>query len=184
MDTFKTIQTRKSVRTYLPNPVSDSDINKIVAAGNMASCSAKLYITVITNKAVLDAINEETKKVFLNSGSSMLVQMATRPSFHALYKAPVLIVISAVKGNTGMLAVNNIASAGCAAQNMMLAATDLNLGTCYMYGPSRAFENPNILKMADMDSDTEALACVILGHTTDVAPHAPRAPATNIRYCK
>ncbi len=185
METFKTIEARKSVRRYLDKPVEDNSINKIVQAGTMAASSAKLHFTVITNHDVLAAVAEETKRRFLASGNNFLVQTASVAGFNALYRAPLLIVVSALKGaSSKMLAANNIASAACAAQNMMLAATDLRLGSCYLYGPSLAFEQQAIRRMAGIAVEDEVLACVVFGHTDDTSPHTPRPPASNVRYCR
>ena len=184
MDIFQAIVARKSSRSYLKKIVEEEKINAIVKAGNMASVSAKLFITVITNQEVLKEIALETKKMFLESGSEALVARAKNPTFNALYGAPVLILLTVEKTSQLSVDRNNVASAGCAAENMMLTATALGLGSCYMYAPVPAFSNPEIRKKVGIASDQDALCTVIVGYSADLSPHPPRKPAVNVRYCK
>ena len=133
MDFFDVINNRKSVRAYYPKPVADEFLDKIVAAGNAAACAntTKLQFTVITNKNLLASFNAAGIHLMLNSGIKTFIENAQKPGYNVFDGAPVLITVSAPHHDHPLMTAMNVASANCAVQNMLNAATALGLGGCY-----------------------------------------------------
>lgn len=174
MNTFETIKARKSVRAFEDKPVEKEKIEKIANAGNMAAgtpMAGKVYFNVISNKELLKGIAEATKAVMQKSGVDMLVKLSANPMFNPLYNAPVAIVVStdiADNPNSASMATQN---AACAAENMLLAATDLGLGSCYLMTPTMAFAVPAMKEATGLKENTQPVCVVVVGYTNDTAPH-------------
>lgn len=186
MNTFESIKIRKSVRSYLPRAVELEKIKAIVEAGNMAAgtpMAGKVYFNVITNQELLQQVASATKAVMQKSGVDMLVQLSSNPNYNPIYNAPVAVVISvdsATEPNTQAMAAAN---AACAGENMLLAATDLGLGSCYLVSPTMAFNIPAIREATRLPESVQPSALIVFGYTDDTVPHAERPEdPENISY--
>lgn len=186
MNTFEAIKNRKSVRTYRNKPVESDKIKAIVEAGNMAAgtpMAGKVYFNVITNAAVLKSIMDGTKAAMANSGMEMLVKLSSNPSYNPIYGAPVAVVISTTKTDVPNTAAMARANAACAGENMLLAATELCLGSCYLESPVLAFNIPEVAQAAKLPENAQPQAMIVFGYTDDTAPHkAYPANPENIMY--
>lgn len=175
METLTAIRNRKSVRTYTDEVVDKDTVQKIVAAGNMAAgtpMAGKVYFNVIQNADVLSQIVSGAKNVMQNSGVPMLEKIAANPNFNPLYGAPVAVVISTDKADDANKQAMARANAACAGENMLLAATDLSLGSCYLESPTLAFNIPAVHDAAKIGENMQPQAVIVFGHTDDTAPHA------------
>ena len=100
-----------------------------------------------------------------------------------LLKAPVAVVISTDKTEDANTQAMARANAACAGENMLLAATDLGLGSCYLESPTLAFYNPEMRQAVKMAENVQPQAVIVFGHTDDTAPHADRPESPdNITY--
>ena len=174
MRTLEAIKTRKSVRTYQNKPVEVDKIKTIVEAGNMAAGPAMagdVYFNVITNAEVLKGIENGTKAAMANSGMEMLVKLSSNPGYNPMYGAPVAVVISTTKTDIPSTAAMARANAACAGENMLLAATELGLGSCYVESPVLSFNIPEVAQAAKLPENTQPQAMILFGYTEDTAPH-------------
>ena len=174
MSTFETMKTRKSVRTYQNKPVETDKIKAVVEAGNMAAgtpMAGDVYFNVITNAQVLQAIVDGTKAAMANSGMEMLVKLSPNPSYNPMYGAPVAVVISTTKTDLPSTAAMARANAACAGENMLLAATELGLGSCYVESPVLSFNIPEVAQVAKIPENTQPQAMILFGYTDDITPH-------------
>ena len=177
METLKAIEKRKSIRSYLDKPVDKSILEKIISTGNKAPGAGAICITVITNKEFLKKIDDTTLDFMKNSGVEFMVQRSSLPGYRPLYDAPAMILVSAD-------AERGAANAITSATTMILAATDLGLGTCYVVSPIQVIKNNSeLLSPLGLPDGILPVAGVLLGYTDD--PHKyerDRAPADNITY--
>lgn len=174
MNTFETIKTRKSVRTYLDKPVEPEIIKSIVEAGSMAAgtpMAGKVYFNVISNAELLKQISECTRAVMAKSGVPMLEKISANPSFNPIYGAPVAVVISTDKADNPNSQGMARANAACAGENILLAATEMGLGSCYLESPTLAFNVPAISEAAKLPDNTQPQAVIVFGYSEDTAPH-------------
>ncbi|WP_299524157.1 nitroreductase family protein [uncultured Methanobrevibacter sp.] len=128
METLEVINKRKSIRAYKNKQISEDELNTIIGVANKAPNAGLFQVTVIQNSEFLKEINDKTKEFMLNSEGFMR-ERALIPGYEPLYGAPTLIVISAPDGPFTQINVS------AAATTMILAATDLNVGTCYVVSP-------------------------------------------------
>ena len=161
MDVRKAIETRKSVRAYAPGIIEQEKMEAIVRAGGLAPVFGQFHITVIENPALLQEINATTLEMMKHSGNEFLEKRAAMEGYNPLYGAPAMIVLSAPGGNdsNGF----NMANVSCAAENMILEATELGLGSCFVMGPMICFADPELLKKAEIPEGYTPLVGVLAG---------------------
>ena len=159
MDTFDTILSRRSIRTYTGEALSTSDLEKILKAAKSAPVGMGLYdqmhLTVVNDCSFIAKADTATAKLMNMEGK------------HPTYNAPTLIFVSAKKQKpmfTNMM----ISSAAMIAHNMALEATDLGVGACYLWGVFTAVSNtPDLLEKLDLPEDYELLAAIGIGPTAE-----------------
>lgn len=183
MNTLDAINTRKSCRSYISQPVEKEKLEIIASAGNQAAIAGKLDFVVITNKEIIDIIQKTAKNVMLQSDNDFLLMRANTPGFETLYNAPAAIAIvtdtTTDPQNIGM----NYANAGCAAQNILIAATELGVASCYTASSTLAFMLPEQKKALGIAED-KTVACIIaLGYSKNNTPAIQRNP-DNISWCE
>ncbi|UWP59987.1 nitroreductase family protein [Ruminococcus gauvreauii] len=136
MEFMKVIQSRQSCRAFTDEMVTGSDLTKIIQAGNAAPVANGVYenvqLTVIQNKELIAGLEENAHNA-----------MPGIPE-HPLYGLSTVISINCkIEENTAMAWAN----ASVIAENMMLAATDLGLGSIYLMAvPVTAQYNPELCR--------------------------------------
>jgi len=135
MDVFKAIKTRRSIRKYKPNPISDDNLKKVLEAGHCAPSWANTqcwHFIVVRDPAIKASVAGCLTKVRFED--EWLENEAAR----AIVQAPVLIVACAKIGVSGCNPDGTPATdkgdwllfdVALAVQNMTLAARALGLGT-------------------------------------------------------
>ena len=161
METMDALLTRRSCRSYTDEPVSKEDLEKIAKAGTYAATGMgkqSPVILVVTDKELRDKLSKMNAAVM---GAQM----------DPFYGAPVVMVVLANKAipthvNDGSLVIGN----------MMLAAHDLGLGSCWIHRAKEVFateEGKEILKKLGVEEDVEGVGNMIVGHPTGEFRQAP-----------
>lgn len=102
----------------------------------------------------------------------MLEKISANPQFNPIYGAPVAVVVSTDKAEDPNTAGMARANAACAGENMLIAATELGLGSCYLESPTLAFNIPDVAAAAKIAEGAQPQAVIVFGYTDDTAPHA------------
>ena len=164
MNIFEAIAKRESVRAYFNKQIKTKDLGKIIEAGQWAPNAGPFHISVIRNAVLRQKINDRAYNAMIHSGIEFLQQRASLPGYQPLYGAPVLILLSGPP-DSPYSAVNT----ALAAENMILEATELGLGSCYLVSPTLALngsDNRDLAQEAGIP-DTYTLQCaVIVGYAT------------------
>lgn len=134
MELHDAIYGRRAVREYLPKPIDQSVIKSLIDAAVQAPSAVNQQpwtFTVVRSERVLDQLSHESKAHMLKSHpgirESEHFHLLNDPHFQIFYHAPVLVIISAVAP-----ALWFIEDCALAAQNLMLAAYDEGLGSCWI----------------------------------------------------
>lgn len=158
METLKTINNRKSVRSYT-GVLKDEDLKTVLLAGQEAPIAMGKYetmhMTVIRDAALLEEIDRNAAAFFGD------------PERRPLYGAPCFIVISTAVPNSPQC---NIAYSNAAimAESMTLAATDLKLGSCCIWGAIAALgTNPELTAKLNLPEGHSACCGLVLGETNE-----------------
>ncbi len=122
MELLQVLKTRKSCRQYLEGQISDADLDKIILAGNTAPVGMGRYqniqMTVVQNADMLNRISSECSESWNGK------------TFDPRYGAPTLIIVSEIPEKADI----QVADVACVVENMHLMATDLGLGSIYLWG--------------------------------------------------
>lgn len=182
MQVLNAIELRKSVRTYAPKPVEAEKLEVIIKAGSLAPVFGRFHMTVIENQRLLQEINDTTLDMMKHSGDEFLEKRAAAEGYNPLYGAPVLIVLSAPNGNdsNGF----NMANVSCAAENMIIEATELDLGSCFVMGPMIAFVNPELAKKTKIPEGYIPLVGVLVGCPLEGLESNKRNISNNVTYLR
>lgn len=182
MNALTAIEERRSVRSYQAKQVEQNKLDSVIKAGNCAPIFGDIKISVIENPSFLDEINNTTLNMMKNSGNDFMVQRASINGYNPLYGAPVLILISSPQGNDNNAI--NMANAACAAENMIIAATSLKLGTCFVLSAVMAFSNPDLLAKVCIPEGYVPICGVLIGYADDNAPAHERSKKENVNYIR
>ena len=142
-----TILLRKSVRSYTGEPVTEAELEILLKAAHAAPVGRALYetlcLTVITDRGFMEALNAQTGR-------------------EALYGAPMMLLISSKLSDGD----NNVpySNAACIAENISLAAVELGLGTCHIWGAVRVLnKSPELLAKLALPEGMVPCCAVIVG---------------------
>lgn len=179
-DFIKMIKERRSIRNFKSKQISDKDISLIISAGAYAPSALNKQpwkFTVVQDEKFLISISNICSTFMLNSDDEYLRASADRPNYSVFYHAPTVIFISMDTDVTG-----SIVDCACAAQNMLLAAHSLGLGSCYIGGFAIAFvEDAKLRSQLGIPKNYMPIFSIALGYREDVNPTAPprRKDVTN-----
>ena len=148
-----TLIARRSTRRYKPEPILSEELNDIIEAGRYAPSggnSQTNHLIVITNQEVLkklvELVTQEFAKMQWNPDMYKSMQHSIKASqtgnYNFLYSAPTLVVVANQKNYP-----NAMADSACVLQNMMIAATSLSVGSCWINQLHWLDENPIIREM-------------------------------------
>lgn len=155
MEVLQLMKNRKSIRSYTGEPVTKEQLDYILDAAYAAPVGAGKYdsvhMTIITNKELLAEIDKNGAEFF------------GQPDIHPLYGAPMLIVFSINnEGNVGS------ANVGIILQNMSLAATELGVGHCDIYGATAGLvQNKELTAKLNLPEGFTPTGAIILGQTDE-----------------
>jgi FMN reductase [NAD(P)H] len=162
MNISEAILNRKSIRAYTDKPVSADDLEQIIEAGRWAPNAGHFQISVIRNAGLLKKINDRTHNHMLNSSNNFLRERASLPGYQPLYGAPVVILLSG-PDNTPFPVHNTV----LAAENMLLMATGLAMGTCLIFSITAALngaKNQDLAREAGIPPGYSLQGAIALGH--------------------
>ena len=159
METERAIFGRRSVREYQTKEVPEDVISEILKAGAMAPSAMDAQpcrFIVITDRAKVKELSDKVKDRVGVFGLG--VRIAERMKLKEdviFYGAPLLILIVAEKGNWTTI------DCALAAQNMMLRAYDLGLGSCFI-GFATSLKNDRETLRSIGIKDSQELYCPLI----------------------
>lgn len=191
-ETIKTIFDRRAVRQYGQQMIDDDLLDQILDAGRMAPSAMnrqpwKFYIVTHrdTINAFSKAIARVVPKIFLKMAlkhpvKSIKTLLHSSPRLpkagedHIFHGAPVVIFITSPKDNewAGL-------ETGMCAQNMMLAARSIGLGSCPI-GLARYIDQTPLYHQLEVPAAEKVQLAVTFGYGAETPPIQPRAKHTAI----
>lgn len=190
------IHRRRAVRSYLSTPVDDEAIQQLLDAAVHAPTAMHAEpwsFVVVQDRDVLKRISERAKALMLErvtphrellcapgaTPDGDHLTMLTDPHFNIFYDAGTLVVICARP-------LNEFASADCwlAAENLMLAAWALGLGTCCIGFALPALHTPEVKHELGITEGIEPIAAVIVGVPRGDTPVVSRRPPQILRWLR
>lgn len=152
--------TRRSIRSYKSDMIPKETIEKIIEAGTYAATGRGFQspiIIAVTNKEMRDKLSKMNAKIM---GTD------TDP----FYNAPVVLIVLADKKYPTYLYDGSLVMG-----NLMLAAHDLGIGSCWIHRAKEEFESQegkDILKSLGIEGDFEGIGHCVLGYANGEMPEA------------
>ncbi|NTW55681.1 MAG: nitroreductase family protein [Chlorobiaceae bacterium] len=137
-ETIQFILKRRSIRSYLQSQISENELQVILTAGSYAPTAMgqqPWHFIVLQNPELLDRLQVRSREMFALSGIPALEEMASDDRFNVFYEAPTLVIVSADKG-----AIAPVQDSVLAMENMMIAATSLGIGSCWVHSVMWLYE--------------------------------------------
>jgi nitroreductase len=172
-EVLKNIYERRSVRAYADKSVPEETIREIIKAGFHAPNGANtqgLRFAVITDKAKLKAYAEKGRIMSLTAFQKMneqrpsdmtanMVKQLSNPNNDIFYGAPAIVFIFTTPN-----CLTPVEDASLAAENVMLAAKSLGLGSCWIGFAKGLAHDPEFVKEMNVPADHQLVASIILGY--------------------
>jgi nitroreductase len=179
VSTMDAIHGRRSVRAYTPQKLDQATIRTLLAAAVRAPTAVHQEpwaFAILQDANALKRLSDRAKRFFveemhrahLDRGGHTLA-MFERPDFNIFYNAGTLIVICGRP--TGPFVV---ADCWLAAENLMLAAFSMGLGTCVIGSAISGLNTPEIKDELGIPADMSAIAPIIVGVPSDESTAASR----------
>ena len=192
---IENMKSRRSVRSYLDKIPPRRLIEEILEAGRFAPSALNKQpweFIVITNKELINelscAIRKAIRKLFILSPilrlisrqlrdertASAIRKTATSKLDTVFYNAPVLIFIVSNQSNKWV-------GTNCAlvAQNMMLAAHSLGIGSCFI-GRGLMLGDKRLLKKIGLRRGYKIYATLSFGYAKELPKNAPQRRKDNL----
>jgi nitroreductase len=195
MDVKTAIRTRRSVRKYKTTPVPKAIVLELLEAANLApsATNRQPWEFVVVNRSYLDRLEDILKEAFRERVAGVseeamrqAIKDLSLPEeesgdrlkslgrfYRTLGGAPVAIGVCLPRENDPWVWKNNISDSAAAIENLLLAAWDKGLGTCWMAGPLKARADV-IAAFLGIPPDRELVAIVTLGYPDHQPPMPPK----------
>ena len=169
---FKDVLTlRRTTRSYLPEQISESQLQQILLAAQTAPLAAgddqTTHLTVVQKPETMERIRK----------SCQLISRKTNKPLDPFYGAPTVIFVSATNLSEDHIEFSNVA---CVIENMILAATNEGLGSTYIWGClSKLRKDPETLRLLLIPEGYEILSAFAVGYPVkSLEPREPREKMT------
>ena len=171
-ETLETIKSRRSIRKYKEDSIPEDILNKIIEAGTYAPSGMgkqSAIILAVTNKEVRDKLSK------INAS----IMGSTNDTF---YGAPVILVVLADKSVR-----THVYDGSLVMENLMLAAHDLGVGSCWIHRAKETFETEEgkeLLQSLGIEGEYEGIGNCILGYPDGELPVAKQRKDNFVYYVK
>jgi 5,6-dimethylbenzimidazole synthase len=182
-DVIEAIKKRRTIRSYLPDPVPSEYINLILDAAHWAPSAANLQpwqfilIKDENTKKNIQKLVEENRKLTINVQKEPFKSGFSKYKTEWICDAPVHIVVCADPKKTAPHVDGEETykyAGGTAIQNLMLAAHSLGLGTCWL----TMFSKNKLRELLGIPSEIDIIGVITLGYPKEI----PETPETTKRY--
>lgn len=172
------IKARKSIRAYKDTALPQDIVDTILEAGQHAPSARNLQqleYKVVTNKELIGRLSDGIAKAMQNA-PNMPPPPPNAPKRRSFfYEAPLVIIVTAPRDNHFA-----VADAALAVQNMMLCATSLELGSCFIGLANFLNDAPDLLKEINVPDSMHIVATVICGYPAE--DPEPKGKKLNAEY--
>lgn len=185
VDTLHAIYERRAVREYTGTKPSKDTIRMLLDAAVQAPSAMDLQpwaFVVVQDPALLQRLSERSKKLSLQrmkpgSGLSLHRRELEDPKFNVFHDAGTLVVVVAKPGEWPA-----VEDCCLAAQNLMLAAHAMGLGTCPIGFAREALDEPAAKQELGIPADHTVAMAIVVGYPKSRPPVVVRHEARMLAW--
>lgn len=173
-EVLEKMKTRRSIRKFKPDMMSEKILNQIIEAGTYAATGMNKQspiIIAVTNKEMRDKLSKMNQEIG-----------GWEAGFDPFYGAPVVLIVLADKScRTGVY------DGSLVMGNLMLAAHELGIGSCWIHRAKEEFETEEgkeILRSLGISGEYEGIGHCILGYVEGDYPEASKRKDNWVYYIK
>jgi nitroreductase len=170
------IKKRRSIRKYKDKPLSKDTILLLLEAAKYAPTARNLQqleYKVITNKDLIQKISDGVIAVIARESPSFPIRQRS----NLFYYAPLLIIISAPAENVWIYS-----DAALAVENIMLYASSINLGTCFIGLARFIGKDKDLMHELNIPEDKKIAAAVVCGYPDEEPPEKEKRMKAEFFY--
>ncbi|MDD4208810.1 MAG: nitroreductase [Bacteroidales bacterium] len=170
--TIESIMNRRSVRSYKSEQIKQAELDKILECGINAPSAKNLQpwaIRVIQSEDMINKLNIDYINYTQNNSSATSTHTS---DYNILFGAPTFILIA---GDTNNAYAQN--DCGMLAQNMLLAAESMDIGTCVLGGIVRFINGPqgnDFRAKLDLPDNYQLFIGIVMGYKNEYPSAKPR----------
>jgi nitroreductase len=187
MELVKAVRTRRSVRKYKNDRLPEQTLRELITLATWAPSAMNCQpwsFAVVENKDFLKKLSESSKAALLANKDAMTRleryrNILSDPQFDLFYGAPVLVLIY---GNKNIP--TYVYDCSMAALNLMLAAWDKDIGSCWIGFVAGTANTPEIKNELNVPEGYEMVAPVILGYRDGPAGKSARKEPEIVKWLK
>lgn len=163
-EVIEAMRERRSVRAYTEEVPSDELIERVVDAGLWAASGRgrqSPIVLAVTDRALRDRLSAMNARI-----------MGAPEGTDPFYGAPVVLVVLADRSVP-----THVYDGSLVMGNLMLAAHELGLGSCWIHRAREEFDTPEgrqILANLGVEGDYEGVGHCVLGYAAEVPEPKPR----------
>jgi len=181
------LRTRRSIRKYREDQIPDQTLRELLELATWAPSgmnSQPWVFAVVQDREYMRRLSDEAKALMLARLKDFpklerYRRIMTNPDFNIFYNAPTLVLIY---GDTGVLTYKYDCS--MAALNLMLAAWDRGIGSCWIGFATATCDSPAVKDKLAVPADHQAVAPVILGYPQTVPSWGKRNAPRIVSWLK
>ncbi len=186
---LKTIHARRSVRAYAQTPLDSATVQTLLDAAVHAPTAMHeepWAFVVVQDHALLQRLSDLAKPLFVEEvrhrnahGTSHSFDHFIRPDFNIFHGADTLIVICAKQSGQFV-----VADCWLAAENLMLAASAIGLGSCVIGSAVAALNIHKVKAELGIPAEYSAIAPIVVGVPSGETPATSRKEPTILSWKK
>jgi len=188
MEAIDAIMTRRSVRKFEDRQIPDAVLEKIIKAGTYAPSALALQpwgFVVVQDQAFLNRVSDYCKPIMLSlmkdahDGMSDIFRgLLQSEGYSIYYHAPmVIMVIGKAKSRFREI------DCSLCAENMMLAAHALGIGSCWVGSTEVAYDNKELMAGFHIPEGYSPVGTIIFGYP-DEKPEAHDKHPANVTWVR
>lgn len=160
---LNTVKTRRSIRKFKSDEIPENVLAQIIEAGTYAATGRNRQspiIIAVTDKKIRDELSQENAAIG-----------GWEEGFDPFYGAPAVLIVLADKS-----APTYIYDGSLVMGNLMLAAHDLGVGSCWIHRAKEEFEMQkwkDWLKSLGIEGEYEGIGHCVLGYSDGEYPQIP-----------
>ncbi len=163
MDVFEAIKNRRSIRQFTDQPIGKDALEKLLDAARWAPTASnqqRWRFVVVTSPPVKELIRKFAPGIFVMPAAFIVICVEKAPDANPWAEATYL------------------ADCSIAAQNIMLAAYEMGIGTCV----ALSYAKVAVSEILDLPENVEPLLVLTLGYPAEDPEPPPRLDLNEIAF--